>query len=147
MDMPPSRYKVVEEGRRLVVVDRLTGERVKHQLHERPHRPDQRYGLSAIETPRPNPPSASPSGLQAGGRQFTTASWYDDKAPRTLLLNDDKLGALVIVGGIVVSLSILLLFLFNVFGLVVAGFLIMQKGARAALRSGATAWLDALEEG
>lgn len=145
MDMPPSRYKVVEEGRRLVVVDRLTGERVKHQIHETPHRPEQRYGLSSLERPRPNPPSPSPSGLQTGGRQITTARWYDNKAPRTLPLDDDRLGALVIVGGILVSLTILILFLFNVFGLFVVGFLLMQKGARAALRRGATAWLDALE--
>lgn len=145
MDMPPSRYKVVEKGRRLVVVDRLTGEQVRHQIHEVPHRPEQRYGLSSLETPRPNPPSPA-RGLQTGGRQFTTASWYDEKAPRTLALNDDKLGALVIVGGIVVSLSILLLFLFNIFGLFVVGFLLLQKGARAALRRGATAWLDALEQ-
>lgn len=146
MDMPPSRYKVVEKGRRLIVIDRRTGEQVRHQLHETPHRPEQRYGLGSLERPRPNPPSPSPSALQAGGRQITTASWYDDKAPRTLILSDDKLGALVIVGGILASLAILLFFLFNMFGLFVAGFLLLQKGARGALRRGATAWLDSIED-
>jgi hypothetical protein len=29
MDMPPSRYRVVEQGRRLVVIDTLAGEPVR----------------------------------------------------------------------------------------------------------------------
>lgn len=140
MDMPPSRYKVVEEGRRLVVVDRLTGERVKHQIHEKPHRPDMPRAEMRAPTPAP-----APRPRQAGrGRVFTTDSWYDAKAPRTLALDDDKLGALMLVGGIATSIALFAFFFFGLVALFVIGFLFLQKGTRESLRRGATGWLDSL---
>ena len=141
MDMPPSRYKVVEEGRRLVVVDRLTGERVKHQIHEKPHRPD----MPAMEAPRREmrAPAPRPS---AGGpaRSFTTESWYDDKAPRTLLLDDDKLGALMLVGGVAVCVALVAFFFLGFVALFALGFILLQKGTRTSVRRGVTGWLDSL---
>ena len=141
MDMPPSRYKVVEEGRRLVVVDRLTGERVRHQIHAQPHRPD----MLRIDAPRRETRAPRPS---AGGaaRTFTTDSWYDAKAPRTLVLDDDKLGALMIAGGVAACLALIAFYFFGFVALFVAAFLLLQKGARGALRGGATAWLDGLPQ-
>lgn len=142
MDMPPSRYKVVEKGRRLVVVDRLTGEQVRQQIRETPqHRSDQNY---APPPPAPGPSARPP--MTGAGRTFTTQSWYDNRAPRTLDLNDDKLGTLMVVGGVAVCLALLAFFLFSFFPLFVVAFILLQKGPRAALRRGATAWLDGLAQ-
>lgn len=147
MDMPPSRYKVVEKGRRLVVVDRLTGEAVHHQLPGPP--PARRAELppSRMEQPRPESraPMPSPRPQLAGpGRVFTTDSWYDDKAPRTLQLTDDAMTALLIVGGVIIVLVLAAFVFIGFVALVVLAVILGQKGVRAALRRGATSWLDSL---
>lgn len=77
MDMPPCRYRVEERGRRLIVVDRRSGEAVSPAT---PPLPETRAGIErpARRRLRPAPrPSALPGSL-------TTRSWYDAKAPRTL---------------------------------------------------------------
>ena len=71
---PPSRYRVVEQGRRLVVIDTLTG---------------------APATRSAPTPTASPSRLPSapartdfdGRSTLVTHPLYDDKAPRSLTLN------------------------------------------------------------
>jgi len=64
MDMPPSRYKVVEKGRRLVVVDTLTGEAVTGDESARQSRiaaarRPARTGLQPREAFAPAAPSRS----------------------------------------------------------------------------------------
>jgi hypothetical protein len=133
MDMPPSRYKVVEKGRRLVVIDRLTGEQVERQ------RPQPAPGQSS-RSPVSQPPRSG------GEREFTTESWYDDKAPRTLAPSDEKLGAMVIAGFVVVGIVLFLLITFGFFVAAVIGFAFMNKAVRTGLRQGMTAWLDGIEK-
>lgn len=139
MDMPPSRYKVVEKGRRLVVIDRLTGEAVRHQM---PSAPMRMAEPQRAEMRRPEPIArGKPIGT---GRVFTTSNWYDDKAPRRLELSDDKATALFFVGGGIAFIVVTAIFFFGYFSLVVFGFIGAQKATRTALRRGATSWLDML---
>lgn len=144
MDMPPSRYKVVEKGRRLIVVDRLTGEQIKHQIHAQPHRSEQRYGLESMERPAP-PPAPRKEGPGRMGGVFTTQDWYDDKAPRALMLNDQAFNTLLFAGVVLFAIGFAAFVFIGWFALFAVG-LLFQKGAWAALKRGVTAWLDDLPE-
>lgn len=147
MDMPPSRYKVVEEGRRLIVVDRQTGEPLKHQIHSKPHRRDQRYGLESLkreERPKPRPGRAG-AGVGAD-RVFTTQSWYDNSAPRALVLTDNALAGLIAGGAILMTVATIAFFVLGFFALFVLVFLTFQKGPRTAFRTAATTLLDSLPQ-
>jgi hypothetical protein len=142
MDMPPSRYKVVEEGRRLVVVDRLTGERVRQHVHEMPDKLELPPARVIEGAPDPSPRPR----LAGTGTVFTTQSWYDDKAPRALVMSDTGFTTLLVAGVVLFALGLLAFTFLGFFALFVAGFLTLQKGSRAALRRGVTAWLDTLDQ-
>ncbi|MDF2384530.1 hypothetical protein JMG10_23865 [Nostoc ellipsosporum NOK] len=143
MDMPPSRYRVVEQGRRLVVIDTLAGEPVR-PVPAAPEMPGEKR--RRMEAPRPASPSP-PRGRDAGGEGFglVTARWYDNEAPRTIRIDRDgqtQLGVallvLIVVGG----------FFLAVIGwpaLIVLGFLLFNPKARGGLRTAATSWLTALD--
>src|SRR4051812_40167459 len=87
-DVPPSRWKVIERGRRLEVIDRLSGE------------PVARHGLTTASAPTASPPTGRAQDIGRaltalrprqtrfdGGGELTTHPWYDDKGPRTLTLD------------------------------------------------------------
>lgn len=150
MDMPPSRYRVVEQGRRLVVIDTLAGGPV-HPVPAAPEMPGEKR--RRMEAPRPSDRPAprpsdrpEPRGRYAGGEgpSFTTARWFDKEGPRTIRLNQDgqtQLGivllVLLVVGGFFVAIigwPILLLL----------GFLALNAKARDGFRTAATTWLTAL---
>lgn len=148
MDMPPSRYKVVEKGRRLVVIDRLTGEQVRHQLPGPPPARTAEPPTSRMAQPRPESraPAPAPRPRTGGaGTAFITARWYDDKAPRTLSLSDDASMALGIMGAVAVVLALGAFYFIGFVAMVVFAVILGQKGVRAALRRGTTAWLDTLD--
>lgn len=147
MDMPPSRYKVVEKGRRLVVVDRLTGEAVQHQLPGPPPARRAEPPRARMEQPRPESraPSSAPRPQLAGsGRTFTTDSWYDEKAPRTLRIGDDTLATLVVVAGVLFIAAMAAVIYIGFVAFFVAAVILSQKAARTGFRRGVTAWLDTL---
>ena len=78
-DAPPTRYRVVERGRRLVVIDTLTGQPATRELavHE-----------SKAVAPATRPVEASaPSAVddRSGHAVLTTSRFYDLKAPRRIV--------------------------------------------------------------
>lgn len=144
MDMPPSRYKVVEKGRRLVVVDTysgamVTGAHPSLDGRERVTRPAAR----APDRPAPTPPrkqATAPTGT------ITTRPWYDDKAPRTLEIPESASNTWLIVAAILAACALVVWYLFGFFGLFVIGFFLLQTGLRKGLRKAVTGWLDQFDE-
>ena len=139
MKPPPTRYRVVEKGRRLVVIDTLTGAPVRE--HRDPAPP-------ASPMSRAQPVRQSPAGVDDGS-VFTTKSWYDDKAPRTVRLNyasrkqlENSRFVIAIVVAVCVALSFLL-WPFFPFLLVV---LLVQPKLRQQARAAATRWVDGLDQ-
>ena len=144
MDVPPSRYRVEERGRRLVVVDRATGETVTGVHPEM-------GGSTARSTPAPasrQPDRAAPEPRKrapGAATTLTTQGWYDDKGPRTLVIPEsDSSTALVIVAVVAVAALVFWFFLGFV-GVFVVGFFLIQsrKGVRGAI----TSWLDQYDIG
>lgn len=127
---PPPRYRVVEQGRRLVVIDTLTGT------------PAARPAPDAA-APVPKLPRA-PEPTDFGGRStLVTHPLYDDRAPRTLEL--DEAATQTVATLRMVALGAAVAF---AIGVVFAPWLIMVPIAlvnprtRAALRAPVTRWLD-----
>ena len=162
MDVPPSRYRVEERGRRLVVIDRATGQtvtgahptlasRVDHVAPRTPPPPPMASPAPRPSDRAPPPPSYSPPPPRsgpAGARvsEVTTQPWYDDKAPRTLLLPESVQNTWLVVGAVLFTLAIVAWFLIGFIGFFVIAFLLLQKGTRTALRKAATGWLDQFDE-
>lgn len=149
MDMPPSRYRVVEQGRRLVVIDTLAGEPVHPLPPSTPEMPGEtRRRLEApraLDRPAPRP---EPRGRYAGGEgfSFTTARWYDDEGPRRIRPGPDGQAqlftVLLVFVGIAAFFAVLL-------GWVLAfplAFVLLNAKARGALRAAATTALTAVDK-
>lgn len=145
---PPSRYRVVEEGRRLVVIDRWATE----------GRPD-----SVTPPPRPAAPSrpVSPPASRAGwttrlaavrrprfgvGGTLTTDRLYDDKAPRTIAIDAGNAAVMrrvrLVAGIVAVALALVVAYApYLLIGLA----LLTQEGVRKPIRAAITRWLDTIE--
>ncbi len=122
MDMPPTRFRVVERGRRLEVIDSATGRVVGERSRS------DRAGSSVAAT-RANKPlmldrvvgrAPAPRGTPAptagalprttrfdGTVSFTTRAFYDDRAPRTVTL--DPARAKMLRGAAVAALLLLII--------------------------------------
>ena len=98
MNMPPTRFRVVERGRRLEVIDTATGRAVGDRLRATPAAPAGRARrddppLLLDRTVDGRAPSTrTPGGLPRATRfdgtvSFTTRAFYDDHAPRTVTLD------------------------------------------------------------
>ena len=147
-EVPPSRYKVVERDRRLVVIDTLTG---KPASSPGPVPPADRqdHQLSAIERPVTE---AEPRRIddRSGAQILTTSPLYDLKAPRQIVMGDrfnEKIGKAI--GGWLVGLffAFSIAFMFYPWLIVVPFVLILQPKLRAAIRQWITARLDEVERG
>jgi len=141
-DMPPTRFRVVERGRRLEVIDTQAGKV-----------PAPRVGKRAP----PNLPSARTDPGRAwwpekirfdGGSVWTTRRFYDAKGPRTLTLDAGTVEQLRMAGGIAGAALIAWLvpasFVPALFGL---PFLLASGKTRTALRNAATDWIDRVQAG
>jgi len=128
-EIPPSRYKVVERGRRLEVIDTLTGQPA---------------------APGPVVPSTEgsalsrPSQLHLGGDgTLTTRRFYDDNGPRTLTLDTGAAATLsklrLSAMGIAMALVI---FAIAYPWLLLLPFALIDPRIRKGLRKAATTWLD-----
>jgi len=132
MKPPATRYRVVERGRRLVVIDTQTGAPVsQHGDPARPSAPVQR----------------SPAGVDDGS-VFTTQRWYDDKAPRTVRLNyasRQQIKNIRFSIAIAVAVSVILGFLFWPV-LIVLAVLLAQPKLHKQARAAITGWIDGLDQ-
>ena len=151
MDMPPSRYRVVEQGRRLVVIDTLAGRSVTPPaIASRPEMPSDRP--RTMEAPRPQPQrrpppgKPEPRGRYAGGEGFSfeTARWFDNEGPRTIRIGKDSQTQLLAVLVVVLGLGFVLAMLLGWVLAFPVAFVIFHEKTRIALRAAATTWLTAL---
>jgi hypothetical protein len=153
MDMPPSRYRVVEQGRRLVVIDTQAGAPVNPVPPSVPEMPGEKR--RRMEAPRAadrpaalRPPQAEPPGRYAGGEgySFVTARWYDDEGPRRIRLSPDGqaqlLTVLLVLLGIVAFFAVLLQWVI----LFPLAFVLLNPKARGALRAAATTAITAVDK-
>lgn len=140
--VPPSRYKVVERGRRLVVIDSRTGQPTAREPQPgdaAPTMPAQR------DAPRPVERDTAPRvDDRSGSAIFTTSRLYDLKGPRRIVMTDAVGNALSraaakwavgIVAFIVVAMILPFLWVLPVVGL-------FQPKIRAALRQRTTRLID-----
>ena len=148
-EVPPSRYKVVERDRRLVVIDTLTG---KPASAPGPIPPAARH-----DHPAPLPAEApviesEPRRIddRSGAQILTTSPLYDLKAPRQIVMGErfnEKIGKAI--GGWLVAafFAFSIAFMFYPWLIILPFVLILQPRLRAAIRSWITARLDEVERG
>ena len=149
MDMPPSRYRVVEQGRRLVVIDTLAGEPVRPVTSPLPEMPGGERRRR--QAPRPVPRSMSSDRPEPGSRadgeglRFVTARWFDNDAPRSIRIDRDGQAQL---GMALLVLVVVAGFCLTVIGwpaVIVLGILLFNPTARGGFRTAATTWITALD--
>ena len=136
---PPPRYRVIERGRRLEVIDTATGEPVQAPT---PGTPATRPGTARWPT--------WPEQQGFDGRALlTTHHWYDGKAPRRLLLDPGTvqwIGAAK-AAALILAMGLVLLAVAAPAALVVLVLpLALLSSRRDALRQVATGWLDRFSE-
>ena len=128
MRPPPTRYKVVERGRRLEVIDTQTGEPVSRHSAA-----PQKNGGAGIDSD-----------------VFVTKRWYDDKAPRAIRINYATRARLLnLRWGVALAAALLvgLSFLFWPLAVFLVFALAAGPKLRAQLRAASTSWLDGLDQG
>ena len=149
MRAPPTRYKVVERGRRLEVIDTLTGEPVSRPSVPLPLAGGAR-GADIGTAPRD--PAASARGRGSAGidsGMFVTKSWYDDQAPRAIRINRAARAQFTNLRyGVAVAVALLVVmgFLFWPLLVILAFLLATGPKLRAQLRTASTRWLDGLDQ-
>ncbi|WP_448662561.1 hypothetical protein ACG3SL_18140 [Sphingomonas sp. CJ20] len=155
MQPPPTRYKVVERGRRLLVIDSWTGAEATKPLPAEPaargrtDRPPRaiaraRHGTNPVVA---NP--VAPAELAPGDVMFTTRRWYDDRAPRRIRENFSNRSRIERVGQIAAFSIAVFLGLSVVFWPYVPLLLVpvlATKGVRDRLRGAITRGIDALDQ-
>lgn len=160
MDMPPSRYRVEERGRRLVVIDRDTGREVSPTKSPLPLAGEDGNhkwpGLGKARHPSPRASGMGTQGWRFGIQgpkatpdSFVTQRWFDARAPRTIKLNyaaRARLAWLRFGGAIVIALLVASCFLFwPWFPFAIAATLAPQR-SRSQLREASTRWLDGFDQ-
>lgn len=135
-DAPPSRYQVVERGRRLVVIDRASGEEVSHAHPGGP--PGEATPPVAFTLPE--------KVRFDGGSVLKTHPLYDDRAPRTITI--DAASAATIqqlkIAAAIAAFVFVVLVVLEPFTLIALA-LLLQPGWRKVVRARITAWLDVRE--
>jgi hypothetical protein len=153
MRPPPTRYKVVERGRRLEVIDTWSGEPVSRSSAPLPL-----AGARGGEVgPGPRDLSAPPAsgrGAQAGSAgldsgTFVTRRWYDDKAPRTIRMNYSNRARLTNLRygiAVAVALLVVLAFMFWPFALILVFLVTANPKIRTQIRTAITRWIDGFDQ-
>jgi hypothetical protein len=145
MQPPPSRYKVVERGRRLEVIDTHTGKPASTPPRL-PLEGAPRLEHSGHKTGGGGATGGS-AGIDPGG--FRTSRWYDDKAPRTIRMSYTNRARLLNLRwgvAIAVALFVALGFLFWPAALLLIVALVTGPKLRAQLRAASTRFLDELDQ-
>lgn len=138
-DMPPSRFRVVERGRRLVVIDTQADKSppVRRTAAPRPASDKTRARFQLPEKIRFD-----------GAASWTTDGFYDAKGPRALTLNAGAMQKLRFAGAGLVALVILWVLVASfVPPLWGAPLLLLNPKMRQTMRDRVTAWLDTLDSG
>lgn len=142
-DAPPSRYKVVERGRRLIVIDTRTGQPATRETKQ-PGSPAPSTQMSAvIETV-----TASSVDDRSGNAVLVTSRLYDLKGPRRIVISEAAANRMSRgIGGIAIGLiAFAILAVFFPLLLLLPVALLFQPKARAAFRTWMTARLDEADQ-
>lgn len=149
--IPPSRWKVVERGRRLEVIDTQSDARIGAAPPPPAPASGARPGRSATKA---RPARAERDGVWLrkvsfdGTSDLTTHRLYDDRGPRTVRL--DPLSARIAglaMGGIVVTLTALIVAAVFWPAILLVLVPLFQGNIRAPIRRAITQWLDTRETG
>ena len=159
-DVPPTRYKVIEQGRRLVVIDRMTGQPVRHDHPARPNALSRPPARLAARADRLDPVDRGLDRLAAGmmtrlpatiddrsGRPIiTTSPLYDAKGPRSVILDEatQRAAGGATVMAIVAAMALLAVALWSPWSLLVPA--ILAFNAAKPIRRFITARIDALDQ-
>lgn len=146
MDMPPTRYRVVERGRRLEVIDTRP---TRHAMELRPDfplpAPEARTRSDTAKRSADKPALTMDS---HGNRVIATATWFDAKGPRRIAVAGyhavnmaDKARALMTGAALVWFVASVLFAPLWLLPLVLA-----VPKVRRALRAWLTLWFDKLDQ-
>jgi hypothetical protein len=143
--MPPSRWKVVEQGRRLVVIDTLTGQpatRAPVVPADGGHRRDTPPAAKPVE-------AANPSDVDdaSGAAVWTTSRLYDLKGPRRIVMTEASAqqGSKRIGGWIIATMAfVVAAFVFPLLWAVPV-LALLQPRLRLVIRQAITARLDEID--
>ncbi len=163
MDMPPTRFRVVERGRRLEVIDTVTGRAVDGKPGLNPaassagaRRDDTPLLLDRVVEQSADLGAAFERNLGGlprttrfdGTVSFTTRAFYDDRAPRMVTLDPARakilrgvaFAALVL---LIITPALLLMLAWSSFPLlVVLAAVVFNPKVRERLRAGVTSLID-----
>lgn len=141
-DAPPGRYKVVERGRRLVVIDTQTGRPATRETAPAPAPPPVSFP-SVIEREAPPPVDD-----RSGHAVLTTSRLYDLKGPRRIVINEATSNRMsrAIGGWAIVLIAFAILSIFFPLLLLLPVALLFQPRARTAFRTWMTARLDEADQ-
>ncbi|MGE7206378.1 hypothetical protein ACQKJZ_11935 [Sphingomonas sp. NPDC019816] len=144
-DMPPTRFRVVERGRRLEVIDT----QAKRPSAPTPQKPLDLASLptGAVDRAKAGDRTWLPTKIRFdGGLVWTTRRFYDAKGPRTLTLNAGTVGQLRMAAGILIAAFIGWLILASFVPALLGLPLLLASGkTRETLRSAVTDWIDRLQ--
>lgn len=133
---PPSRYKVVERGRRLVVIDTTTGREASASPRQ-PIDPGERPSLLA----RPEQANFD------GRATLATHPLYDLKAPRVVILDPGSAALLQNARVLLIVLAVVYLVVAVVWiWPLIALFAFLVPDIREGARRAATRWLDRFDQ-
>ncbi|OYY90388.1 MAG: hypothetical protein B7Y45_07110 [Sphingomonas sp. 28-66-16] len=129
---PPSRYRVIERDRRLVVIDDWAEGGA-----------DKRLSAPSAMDAASRPVGKAKRIAFDGRSRFTTHRLFDAKAPRTIVLDPGSAATierLKLVAGVVVAILVFLAVTAPY--LLLPLVLLLQRRPRARIRSAITGWLD-----
>lgn len=166
MDMPPSRYRIVERGRQLVVIDtRPDADVAEMRIESVPPGDALNPAISRTVEPSNAPVSDDRAGMgllaQAGGSMgdglirrdasgdaeyFDTRRWFDDNGPRRIKLSKagrERLNGAILIVLSGIAMGVIAALLTN--PLILLGlFALMSEKPRASIRARVTRWIDGL---
>lgn len=135
-DMPPTRFRVVERGRRLEVIDTQAGKTPSARRTEAPRPTDGK-------TPRFKLPEKV---RFDGGGSWTTDGFYDAKGPRTVTLDAGAMQRLRYAGvGLVAVVIVWAALGFAIPVVWGAPLLLLNPKVRETVRGQVTGFVDGLE--
>jgi len=134
---PPSRYRIVEQDRRLVVIDLWASSA-----------PDQTAKASPIATPKRARNMMQTTGFDGRGT-IATSRWFDANGPRSIAVDPVTMRQLKIIAGMAGGAAVLYAIAAINWPILILplAFLLGSNKARTAWRQSITAYLDRIADG